>query len=307
MPVLPSAARLGRNMVPSTRVFQEALTATPNPKLEGETRMDPQFGSPPPMTPAPSPPPAAAVPGWPRPPRSLPAGRGAAWWSEGWRVFTATPALWIGITVVVILISVVLNFVPFIGGIALTLIWPILTGGILLGCHALAQGRPLEFAHLFAGFQEGRAGPLLVLGVIALVVSLAFVLVIMMFVFGAMGFSGLSGFMTGDPSVAMSSALAGMGIAALFAVPIALIGYGLFLMAWWFAPALVTLNRADALAALKSSFDASWKNLGALFVFGLIFIGLAIVASIPFGLGWLVLLPVMFGGMYASWREVFGE
>ena len=31
-------------------------------------------------------------------------------------------------------------------------------------------------------------------------------------------------------------------------------------------------------------------------VFGLIFIGLAIVASIPFGLGWLVLMPVMFGG-----------
>ena len=32
-------------------------------------------------------------------------------------------------------------------------------------------------------------------------------------------------------------------------------------------------------------------------VYGLIFIVLAIVASIPFGLGWLVLLPVMFGGL----------
>ena len=63
----------------------------------------------------------------------------------------------------------------------------------------------------------------------------------------------------------------------------------------------------EQIAALKASFDASWKNLGALAVFGLIFIGLAIVATIPFGLGWLVLLPVMFGGLYASWREVFGE
>ena len=53
-----------------------------------------------------------------------------------------------------------------------------------------------------------------------------------------------------------------MGIAALVAVPIALIAYGLFLMAWWFAPALVTLNRAEPVAALKASFDASSKNLG---------------------------------------------
>jgi hypothetical protein len=269
--------------------------------------MDPEFPPAPSVFPPPSAPAAAAMPGWPRAPRSLNAGRGAAWWAEGWRIFTASPALWIGIIVVMVLIAIALNFIPILGNIAQALLWPVFIGGVLLGCHALAVGRPLEFPHLFAGFQEGRAGPLLILGLIAFVVSLAFALAIMMLVFGAMGFSGMAALMTGDPTAAMGGALAGMGIAALFAVPIALIGYGLFLMAWWFAPALVTLNRADAFAALKASFDASWKNLGALTVFGLIFIGLAIVASIPFGLGWLVLLPVMFGGLYASWREVFGE
>ena len=53
-----------------------------------------------------------------------------------------------------------------------------------------------------------------------------FAIAIMMLVFGAMGFSGMSGLMTGDPTMAMGSAFAGMGIAALFAVPIALIAYG---------------------------------------------------------------------------------
>ncbi len=268
--------------------------------------MDPQFPNAPSMTPAPSARPTA-VPAWPRAPRSLDAGRGAAWWGEGWRIFTASPALWIGIIVVIVLVSIVLNFIPIVGSIVQMLLWPVCTGGVLLGCHALALGRPLEFSHLLAGFQEGRAGQLLILGLIAFVATFVFAIAIMMFVFGAMGFSGMAGLMTGDPTMAMGSAFAGMGIAALVAVPIALIAYGLFLMAWWFAPALVTLNRADAIAALKASFDASWKNLGALFVFGLIFIGLAIVASIPFGLGWLVLLPVMFGALYASWREVFGE
>lgn len=269
--------------------------------------MDPEFPNAPSISPSPSARPAAAAPGWPRMPRSLDAGRGAAWWSEGWRIFTASPALWIGITVVLVLILIALNFIPILGNIALALLWPVFIGGALLGCHALALGRPLEFAHLFAGFGEGRAGPLLILGLIAFVVSLAFALAIMALVFGAIGFSGITGMMTGDPTAAMGSMFAGMGIAALFAVPIALVGYALFLMAWWFAPALVTLNRADAVAALKASFDASWKNLGALFVFGLIFIALAIVASVPFGLGWLVLLPVTFGGLYASWREAFGE
>jgi hypothetical protein len=40
-------------------------------------------------------------------------------------------------------------------------------------------------------------------------------------------------------------------------------------------------------------------------VYGLIFMGLAIVASIPFLLGWLVLGPVIAGSWYASWRETF--
>ena len=269
--------------------------------------MDPEIPNAPPASPAPTTRPAAAAPGWPRAPRSLAAGRGAAWWGEGWRIFTAAPLLWIGMIVVMVLIAIVLNFIPFLGYIAQSLLWPVFIGGVLLGCHALALGRPLEFSHVFSGFQEGRAGPLVILGLIAFVASLVFVLAIMMLVFGAIGFSGMAGLMTGDPTLAMGSAFAGMGIAALFAVPIALIAYGLFLMAWWFAPALVILNRADTFAALKASFDASWKNLGALAVFGLIFIGLAIAASIPFALGWLVLLPVMFGGLYASWREVFGE
>ena len=267
--------------------------------------MDPQYPntSPTPFSPTSS----SRAPGWPRAPRSLDASRGLAWWSEGWSVFTAKPALWIGITVTIIVVAIVIGFVPIVGNVAQAVLWPVFTGGLLLGCHALAQGRPLEFSYLFAGFGEGRAGPLMILGVFAFAVSLAFALIIMMLVFGTMGFAGMSGLMTGDPTVAMTAAFTGMSVAALVAVPLALIAYGLFLMAWWFAPALVALNRADALAALKASFDASWKNVGALLVFGLIFIGLAIAATIPFFAGWLVLIPVTFGALYASWREVYSE
>jgi uncharacterized membrane protein len=219
----------------------------------------------------------------------------------------AAPLLWIGVTVVFAIIVIAMNFVPVIGNIAASLLTPVFAGGLLLGCHALARGQPLEFDHLFAGFGQGRAGRLMVLGLLAFVAGLAVALVLMTLVFGAIGLSGLVAMMRGDPSMMAHGAAAGMGIGALLAIPLAFLGYGLFVMAWFFAPALCALNRAEALAAIKASFDASWKNLGAVALFVLIFIGLAIVATIPIGLGWLVLAPVTIGAAYAGWREVFSE
>ena len=61
------------------------------------------------------------------------------------------------------------------------------------------------------------------------------------------------------------------------------------MMACWFAPALVMLRHDEPVAAMKASFFACLANVLPMLVYGLIGIVLAIVASIPFGLGWLVL------------------
>jgi len=42
-------------------------------------------------------------------------------------------------------------------------------------------------------------------------------------------------------------------------------------------------------------------------LYGLVGIGLAIVASIPFGLGWFVLLPVTIASMYTSYCDIFED
>jgi uncharacterized membrane protein len=59
--------------------------------------------------------------------------------------------------------------------------------------------------------------------------------------------------------------------------------------------------------AVMTSLRAVIKNVLPFLVYGVIQIVLAIVASIPFGLGWLVLLPVMLLTAYVSYRDVFGE
>ena len=61
----------------------------------------------------------------------------------------------------------------------------------------------------------------------------------------------------------------------------------------------------EPFVALQRSFGACWMNFGAFLIYGLIYIALAIVASIPFGLGWLVLAPMIAGSCYAGWRQIF--
>lgn len=254
----------------------------------------------------PVPPEPAAAGSWPREPRRLAAGRGASWWGEGWKIFTAAPLPWLGILVMIVVINIVLGMIPVIGGLAATVLGPVFAGGLLLGCHALARGQPLEFTHLFAAFQSDRLTPLAILGLVVLAVGVVVALAVGALVFGAAGAALMTGAMQGTGH-ALTAALAGMSGAALLGGLIALVVFAAFFMAWWFAPALVTLNRAPPIDALQASFRASVANLGAQLVFGLIFIGLALVASIPFGLGWLVLVPVAIGASYASWREVFGD
>jgi len=57
--------------------------------------------------------------------------------------------------------------------------------------------------------------------------------------------------------------------------------------------------------ALKASLSACWANLGALAVYGLLWIAFAIIASIPLGLGWLVLAPLMVLSTYAAYQDLF--
>ena len=76
-------------------------------------------------------------------------------------------------------------------------------------------------------------------------------------------------------------------------------------MAIWFAPALVFFNNMPPLDALKASFNACLKNILAFLVYGLIVLVLMFFAALPAGLGFLVLIPVLSGSVYASYRDIF--
>jgi uncharacterized membrane protein len=239
--------------------------------------------------------------------RDLDAGHGAAWWGVGWRLFSGAPLAWIGIVLVWLLVSVVLSQAGTIGNVISLLVTPILSGGVLIAARDQDRGAALRFERLFAGFSEGRLAPLLMLGVYNLLLSAVVLAVVAVAVAGVVGYAGLKLFFDSDVLDLASTDLTSSALTILALSPLLLIGFFLIAMAFWFAPGLVAINRVSPAAALWLSFRANLSNIGAMLLYGLIGVGLMILASLPLGLGWFVLGPVMAGSWYATWRDVFGE
>jgi len=60
-------------------------------------------------------------------------------------------------------------------------------------------------------------------------------------------------------------------------------------------------------AAIKQSFGACLKNIVPFLIYGVVAFVLSIVATIPFGLGWLVLGPVLAASVYTAYQDIFGD
>jgi uncharacterized membrane protein len=230
--------------------------------------------------------------------RARPAAEGWTWIVDGWRFFLRSPGTWIAIALVMIVIFFVLALIPVIGGLALSLLTPVFVGGLMLGCRALDEGGEIEFRHLFAGFQN-PVGNLIAVGALYLGLSLAVMLIVMVFT-GASMFAMFSGSGAHDPQ-AVAGAFTTMALAVL-------IGLALFVpiaMAMWFAAPLVVLNQLGPVEAMKQSFNGCLRNVVPFLVYGVVMLVLAIVASVPVGLGWLVLLPIGAGSLYSSYRAIY--
>lgn len=240
-----------------------------------------------------------------RSPAAVAAGNGVAWWQQGWRLFALSPWVWIAITVVFLVLLVLLHLVPLIGSFASTILAPVLAAGMMAGCNAQDRGGELTLNHLFAGFSD-RLGSLLVVGLLYLAGTVVILCVVVAIAVGTIGMSGIAALMSGDPVQAGLTMLATLGLGALLATLVGTLIALPLMMAYWFAPALVMLRNDEPLAAMKASFVACLANIWPMLVYSLVGLVLAIVATIPFLLGWIVLAPVFAASIYASYKDIFG-
>lgn len=234
------------------------------------------------------------------------AGRGWSWIVEGWRLFAKAPGVWVVMLLIYLAISVVLSLIPVVGLIGHTLLNPVLAAGMLYGAAAQARGETLEIGHLFQGFRDQeRMGPLIMLGLFSVAGGVLIFLVMVVFVGGSVATGvALDSAGANVPAEAMGGIMAGVGL--IVALLMIAIGF-LVAMALFYGVPLVMLGRQNAWPAVQASIMACWINILPFLVFGLIYMVLAVVAAIPFGLGFLILGPVTVCAIYASYREVFEE
>ena len=228
--------------------------------------------------------------------RGVPMGNGWNWIASAWPIFRRAAGVWIGMVVALLLIIIVAHLMPFIGAIAIQILWPVFVGGLMIASRTIDEDGQARFSQLFAGFQQ-RTGTLVTLGVVWLVVSFLIVAIVI-------GITGVSvfGLMAANPeqvfAVAATALLAALLILALM-LPL--------VMATWFAPALIVFQGMGVAAAMKASFIGSLKNVLPFLLYGVIAIVAGVIASLPFGLGWLVLGPVLTASVYTSYRDIYFE
>ena len=257
--------------------------------------------------------------------RHVPASRGVAWWGEGWHSFLRAPWAWLGLSLGLFVISMLLHLFPLGGVLTQWLNLPLFALGAVFASvlqrrwndqRGITPPGQLAEPDNEGAFGESsrrwgsRLGPLMLASLLVLLlIVLAAVLLVL--VFGALfGFGMFSPhafeqLFQGSPGAMM----AGMGMRIGMVMGLGLLVLLLLFLAsavFWFVGTLVALGGVGPWDAIRLSTRAALHNLGALLMFSLLLVPFGILAMIPMGLGLLVLLPVLSGASYASFDDVFG-
>lgn len=236
-------------------------------------------------------------------PRSVDAGRGLEWWARSWALFMKNPGMWVVLGLVALIVFLVLGVIPLLGTVATSLLLPVFLGHWMLAARKVEGGGTLEINDLFTLFGGVGHQPTLV-SLLVLGGLLAATTIVMSLVLGMFGAGAVIGLLVGGAMHSGVGVLAAAG-AGLMSLLVLLVVATLVGMAFWFAPALVVFHQAAPLEAVKASFAACLKNIAPFLLYSVIGLAAAIVASIPAGLGWLVLAPLTGLQVYVSTQDVF--
>jgi len=254
--------------------------------------------------------------------KRVPSVRGSAWITDAFMLFKSSIGAWLGIVTFMML----LLLIPIVNNIV-SLLMPIGIGGLMIGCKQASKASPLKFEHLFSGIQN-NAKELIILSAIYGLASMAIMLIsYYILLFLGVDFSEIlpenieqmtntelvEWMQSLDQTKLLPMLLLGILIWMALMIPL--------IMAYWFAPALVVLNKTSSLKALKLSFNACRDNFLPFVVYGLVgfaylmgfFIVLTISAIIPplaiivmIG-GYLAIFAIALASIYTSYVDIFGQ
>ena len=258
--------------------------------------------------------------------RRVSAKRGSVWLTQAYQLFTASPGAWFAIVIFILILFVL----PLLKHIA-PLLMPVAIGGLMIGCHQASKKSPFKFDHLFAGLKsDGKE--LLILSAIYALGSL----IIMLLTFYIMLLFGIdyqeimleimpknTNQMTEAQIIEWVNSLDPNKLQLLLLCMLVFMALMIPLfMAFWFAPALIVLQKMSATNSLKISFSACKNNFMAFLFYGLAAFGylmlfffvlsiltmLIPVIGILFRIvGFLAIFAISLSSIYTAYIDIFGE
>ena len=224
--------------------------------------------------------------------------RGLQWIVSGFYFFREAPLNLILLCFTYLLIGATLGLVPLLGSFIGTLTLPAFIAGIMVALRQLDLNNKLELEYLFIGFKQNTVA-LITVGGIYLIGDVLIIGFFMLMGGDALVDMWLYGkrFQENELAAIMDDALSAILFSLLLAIPL--------MMAVWFAPMLVMFEKIPPVLAMRISFFACLKNLFAFQLYFIVLIILAVLAAIPYGLGFILLFPVAFASVYISYKDIF--
>ncbi|MDM0087817.1 MULTISPECIES: BPSS1780 family membrane protein [unclassified Variovorax] len=228
----------------------------------------------------------------------VPARTGATWVRSGLQTFTKRPLAFASLFFFFMAMVSIASQLPLVGTALALMLLPTMTLGLMAASAEAAKAgpgqKPPAAAVLLAALTAARSGirPMLVLGALYAVLFLL-----------VMGVSALADggqfarvYLMGE-TVSREMAESGSFQAALW---IAMALYLPLSLAFWHAPALVHWHGVPPTKSLFFSFIACFRNFGAMFVFGLTWIGVFIGSGIVLSLVATLFAALVGGGAAAA-------
>jgi uncharacterized membrane protein len=211
--------------------------------------------------------------------------------------FRGAPMVWMGLSAGWMLITLALVLVPVVGGVAANLLQPVFFASFAIAARKQLAGEAPEMGDLFLGFKRPLR-PLVNLGAILLVAEIG--------IFFLMSLLGLPGVGDSDAVVTVTDyvrALEGKEWILVVGLALTAVVKG----ALWFAPALLAFHELSTAHAIRWSLFAALSNVGAMLAYGIALTVVFVAGALPWGLGLLVVIPVMVASTYTGYADVFEE
>ncbi|MCU4675276.1 BPSS1780 family membrane protein [Catenovulum sp. 2E275] len=227
-------------------------------------------------------------------PQKKPVGHGWQWIKDAFALFKHSPGGWIITMLIGLVLFVAISLIPIIGGLFMMLTTYVWAAGLVHGCGEQEKGNKFKLSYLFAGFKLAP-GKLIGLSFVISIVSA----VIMIACVGSVYMDLITG--AGNPDAIIGQDPLKFALSML-------IGFALYLplmMAGWFAPALIIFHQFSIFKAMKASFSGCLRNIMPFLVYGIIFFVFFILAIIPIGLGYLIVMPMMYASMYTAYKDIY--